>query len=178
MGQLVTLHDKQFKPYISSEQIAIAVNQVAAQIRKDFPDQSPFFLVVLNGAFMFACDLIRAFNAQCDMAFVKASSYRGTQSTGNVELQPGLNADVFAKPVIIVEDIVETGNTIDCLVSELQKAGASSIKIASLLFKKELYNKAHPIDYYGIAIGNDFVVGYGLDYKGLGRHHKEIYVLA
>jgi len=178
MGQLVTLHDKQFKPYLSEQQIAEAVKKMAKQIEEDYKHESPYFLVVLSGAFMFASDLLKTFSKQCEVAFIKASSYEGTQSTGTVKLLSGLNTEVKNKHVIVVEDIVETGNTIELLLNELKAAGAAGVKVASLLFKKELYHKPFPIHYSGIHIGNDFVVGYGLDYNGLGRNLKEIYVLA
>lgn len=178
MGQLVTLHDKQFKPYLSEQQIAQAVNKMAKQIEHDFKDESPYFLVVLNGAFMFASDLVKAFGKQCEVAFIKASSYEGTESTGHVHLPSGMTRDVKNKQVVLIEDIVETGTTIEVLLAELKAAGAAGVRIASLLIKKELYHKAFPIHYSGISIGNEFVVGYGLDYNGLGRNLKEIYVLA
>ncbi len=178
MGQLVTLHDKQFKPYLSEQQIAEAVKKMAKQIEHDFKDESPYFLVVLNGAFMFASDLLKAFGKHCEVAFIKVSSYQGTKSTGQVNLLSGINQEVKNKQVVLIEDIVETGTTIEVLLEELKTAGAASVRIASLLFKKELYHKAFPIHYSGISIGNEFVVGYGLDYNGLGRNLKEIYVLA
>jgi hypoxanthine phosphoribosyltransferase len=178
MGQLVTLHDKQFKPYLSEQQIAEAVKKMAKQIEQDFKNESPYFLVVLNGAFMFASDLLKAFGKQCEVAFIKASSYEGMHSTGEVKLLSSIHHEVKNKTVILVEDIVETGNTIEVLLSELKAAGAAGVKVASLLFKKELYKKPFQIHYSGITIGNEFVVGYGLDYNGLGRNLKEIYVLA
>jgi hypoxanthine phosphoribosyltransferase len=178
MGQAVTLHDKQFKPYLSEQQIADTVKHMAKQIEADYQNESPYFLVVLSGAFMFAADLLKAFSKPCEVAFIKASSYDGMQSTGEVKLLGGLNSEVKNKQVIVVEDIVETGNTIECLMAELKAAGAAGVKVASLLFKKEIFKKTFPIHYTGLSIGNEFVVGYGLDYNGLGRNLKEIYVLA
>lgn len=178
MGQLVTLHDKQFKPFLSEQQIAEAVKKMAKQIENDFTNETPYFLVVLNGAFMFASDLLKAFGKHCEVAFVKASSYEGTKSTGDVKLQNPVLKELKNKNVILVEDIVETGNTLEVLLSEVKASGAAGVKVASLLFKNEIYNKPFPIDYSGIRIGNEFVVGYGLDYNGLGRNLKEIYVLA
>ncbi len=178
MGQLVTLHDKQFKPYLSEEQIAETVKKMAKQIENDHKNETPFFLVVLSGAFVFAADLLRTFGRQCEVAFIKVSSYEGTQSTGEVKLINSLSKEVKNKNVILIEDIVETGNTIEVLLSELKAAGATGVKVASLLLKKDIYKKSFPIHYTGRSIGNEFVVGYGLDYNGLGRNLKEIYVLA
>ena len=178
MGQLVTLHDKQFKPYLSQQQISEAVKKIAEQIEADYPDELPFFMVVLNGAFMFATELLRSFNRKCEMAFVKTSSYSGTQSSGEVSMLLGLRENVQNKEVVIIEDIIETGTTIDMLINELKTKQASTVKVASLLLKPGVYKGKHRVDYSGIHIGNEFVVGYGLDYKGLGRNLKEIYVLA
>lgn len=178
MDQLVTLHDKHFKALISEKQIAETVKRVATNIKKDLGEQQPCFLVVLSGAVVFAADLIRAFARPCELDFVKASSYNGTNSKGEVDLDFTWKQNLNGKTVIIVEDIVETGNTITRLYAELQKAGAASIRVASFLFKKDRYKQSYPIDYYGLSIGNEFVVGYGLDYNGLGRELKQLYVLA
>ncbi len=178
MGQLVTLHDKQFRPYLSEQQIAQAVQKMAKQIEHDFKNETPYFLVVLNGAFMFASDLLKAFGKQCEVAFIKASSYEGTKSTGQVNLIHGIGKEVQNKQVVLIEDIVETGTTLEVVLDELKKLGVAGVRIASLLIKKELYRGNFPIQYTGISIGNEFVVGYGLDYNGLGRNLKEIYVLA
>lgn len=178
MDQLVTLHDKHFKVFISEQEIAETVNRMATNIKTDLGERQPFFLVVLSGAVVFAADLIRAFARPCELDFVKASSYDGTSSKGSVDLEFRWKQNLEGKAVIIVEDIVETGNTITRLYAELQKAGAASIRVASFLFKKDRYHQAHPIDYYGLSIGNEFVVGYGLDYNGLGRELKQLYVLA
>ncbi|HQQ94849.1 MAG TPA: hypoxanthine phosphoribosyltransferase [Bacteroidia bacterium] len=177
MGQLVTLHDRQFKPYISQQQIAEAVKRIAEQIELDYKDELPFFLVVLNGAFMFATDLLRSFNRKCELAFIKAASYSGVKSSGQVNLLIGLAEDVKDKRVLIVEDIVETGSTVEKLVRELHTRGVKDVKVASLLLKTGIYIGEQPINYSGLHIGNEFVVGYGLDYNGLGRNLKEIYVL-
>lgn len=178
MGQLVTLHDKQFRPYISQQQISEAVKKIAEQIDQDYEKELPFFLVVLNGAFMFATDLLKSFNRHCEMAFVKTSSYIGTKSSGKVNMLIGLSEDVKDRNVVIIEDIVETGTTVDKLVQELKNRNVASVRIASLLLKPSVYKGAQEVHYCGINIGNEFVVGYGLDYKGLGRNLKEIYVLA
>lgn len=178
MGGLITLNDKQFKPFISQQQLSDAVQKIAGLIHEDFKTESPFFLVVLNGAFMFASDLMKEIKIPCEISFVKTSSYSGTSSSGNIEFLIGLNENVKGKSVVIVEDIVETGLTIDKLIIELKLKKVKQIKIATILMKPEAYKLSHTIDYPGIHIGKDFVVGYGLDYNGLGRNLKEIHVLA
>lgn len=178
MGQFITLYDKQFKPFITKQQIAEAVKKVAGLIQQDFKNESPFFLVVLNGAFMFATDLMKEINMPCELGFMKTASYEGTVSKGEVDVLIGLKENVEGKSVVIIEDIVETGNTIQKIMDELSTRKAKQIKVASMLTKPKAHQHAHKIDYAGIEIDNDFVVGYGLDYKGLGRNLNEIYVLA
>lgn len=178
MGQLITLYDKQFKPFIAKQQIAEAVKKVAGLIQQDFKNESPFFLVVLNGAFMFATDLMKEMHISCELGFIKTASYEGTASKGSVDVLIGLKENVEGKSVVIIEDIVETGNTIQKIMDELSTRKAKQIKVASMLTKPKAHQHLHKIDYAGIEIDNDFVVGYGLDYRGLGRNLNEIYVLA
>ena len=178
MSEIVTIKDKQFKPFISAEKIEVAVKKVAAGINKDLEKEMPLFLVVLNGSFMFASDLLKEVKFPCEICFIKIASYHGTASSGAVTELIGLTEDVAGRTVVIVEDIVDTGNTIEKLVNILQKKQAKDIRIATALFKPEAYKKNFKIHYAGIEIGNDFVVGYGLDYDQLGRNLKEIYVLA
>lgn len=175
---MVTLKDKQFKPYISSEKILEAVKQVATKINSDLAGESPVFLAVLNGSFMFAADLMKEINLNCEISFVKLASYHGTTSTGTVSELIGLNQDLTGRTVIIVEDIVDTGNTIVKLTELLKDKNVKSYKIATAFFKPSVYKKSIKIDYVGMEIPNDFVVGYGLDYDGLGRNLKDVFVLA
>lgn len=175
---IVTLKDKQFKPYINSEQIEVAVKKVAQQINTDLKNELPLFIAVLNGSFMFAADLMKQIEIPCEISFVKMASYHGTESTGKVNELIGLNQNIEGRTVVVIEDIVDTGNTIEKLTSMLKDKKVKSFKIATALFKPSVYKKDIKIDYVGIEIPNDFVVGYGLDYDGLGRNLKDILVIA
>ncbi len=174
----ITLHGKRFRVCTAAAQIEEAVAAVAEKINRDLKDvDTPIFLSVLNGSFMFTADLMRKIEVECDVVFIKLASYSGTSSTGEVKQIMGLNTDVKGRTVIIVEDIVETGNTIEELCRILKEAGAADIKVCTLLLKPEAYRKEIKIDYAALQIPNDFIVGYGLDYNQLGRQYKDIYVL-
>ncbi len=175
--QRVTLKDKTFVPYITCDKILASVKQVATKINADLAADNPLFLVVLNGSFMFAADLLKEVTIPCEISFIKLASYHGTTSTGTVTEMIGLTEDVENRTVVIVEDIVDTGVTIEKLMALLTKKRVKQIKIASFLLKPEAYKKSTKIDYVGIEIPNDFVIGYGLDYDGLGRNLKDVYVL-
>ncbi len=176
--ELIKLKDKTFKPYIKAGKIEEAVRVVANHINVDMETKFPLFLVVLNGAFMFAADLLKEVNVLSEVCFIKVASYAGTKSTGAVSELIGLTEEVKDRQVIIIEDIVDSGVTLEKLYGLLQKKGAKDIKVASFLLKPGSYKKNIPVDYVGIEIPNDFVVGYGLDYDGLGRNLKEVYVIA
>lgn len=174
----IKLHDKTFKLFITSKEIEERVEAVANRLNKDLKDvDTPLFLSVLSGSFIFAADLIRKINVQSDIAFIKLTSYEGTGSTGNVKQIMGLSKSVVGKTVVIVEDIVETGNTIAELYRILKEAGAAEIKICALMFKPASYKKDVKIDYPVFNIPDDFIIGYGLDYNQLGRQYKDIYVI-
>ncbi len=174
----ITLHDKRFKICMTAEEIDRAVAAVAEKMNNDLKDvDTPIFLSVLNGSFMFTADLVRKLDIQSDVVFIKLASYEGTESTGKVKQVMGLTQSVTGRTVVIVEDIVETGNTIEEMVNILRKEGAADIKICTLLFKPKAYRKEIKIDYAALQIPNDFIVGYGLDYNQLGRQYKDIYVL-
>jgi len=176
--ETVLLHDKLFKHYIPANQIHKAIDALAAQMNKELKDEPlPLFLSVLNGAFMFTADLIRKLDFDLELSFIKVSSYHGTQSTGEVSEIIGLNTSVEGRTVVIVEDIVDTGITIEKLVEKLQKSHPKQIKICTMLLKPEQYKKALPLDYVALKIPNAFIVGYGLDYNSLGRHLSDIYVI-
>ncbi len=174
---IITVKDKSFKPYISEEELQTSVEKVASKINDDYKDSAPIFLGILNGSFMFFGDLLKSIDLECTVSFVKLASYEGTNSTGEVNQLIGLNEDISGKDIILVEDIVDTGNTLVKLHEILSKKNAKSIKIATLLYKPAAYKKDHPIDYVGLEIPNAFVLGYGLDYDGLGRNLSSIYVL-
>ena len=174
----VVLHDKKFKICMTAAQIDNAVAKVAEKINTDLKDVDvPIFLSILNGSFMFTADLMRKIEVKSDVVFVKLASYQGTESTGEVKQIVGLTKGVEGKTVVVVEDIVETGNTIEEIHKILKDAGAADIKICTLLYKPDAYKKDIPIDYAALQIPNDFMVGYGLDYNQLGRQYKDIYVL-
>ena len=174
----VVLHDKKFKICMTAAQIDQAVAKVAEKINTDLKDvEVPIFLSILNGSFMFTADLMRKIEVKSDVVFVKLASYQGTESTGEVKQIVGLTKGVEGKTVVVVEDIVETGNTIEEIHKILKDAGAADIKICTLLYKPDAYKKDIPIHYAALQIPNDFIVGYGLDYNQLGRQYKDIYVL-
>ena len=174
----IEIHDKKFRVCTTAAQIDEAVSRVAQQINEDLKDtDTPIFLSVLNGSFMFTADLMRKITVKSDVVFIKLSSYEGTSSSGNVKQIMGLTKSVEGRTVVVVEDIVETGNTIEEMYRILKEAGAADIKICTLLLKPDAYRKEIKIDYVALQIPNDFIVGYGLDYNQLGRQYKDIYVL-
>lgn len=177
-NQLIKIHDKYFEPFIWAEDIAEKVAEMGKHITADYQDKCPLFLSVLNGAFVFAADLVRAVETDCEMTFVKLTSYRGTATTGTVQTVLGLDADVRGRHIIIVEDIVDTGNTLHNFMKELAKNQPASIAIAACFFKPDALKHPLSIKYLGFEIPNKFVVGYGLDYDGLGRNLPSVWQLA
>ena len=173
----ITLHDKKFKPYISAEKISEAVNKIAERINIDYKDRSPIFLSVLNGSFMFTADLLKKVSIPCELSFIKLASYQGTQSTGNVKTLIGLDLQLNNRSVIIVEDIVDTGKTMIEFIPILNSMSVKDVAIASLLVKPDALQFDVDVKYKGLEIPNDFIVGYGLDYNGLGRNLPDIYVI-
>ncbi|MFM7668476.1 MAG: hypoxanthine phosphoribosyltransferase [Bacteroidota bacterium] len=177
MGVPIQIHDKQFSLFIPSDFILNEVESLANRLELDYEEKNPIFLVVLNGAFMFAADLLKFYNKNCDISFIKLSSYKGFESTGTVNQQMELLIDVKDRHVIIVEDIVDTGLTIESLTRNLKKLNPASIEICSLLFKPEAFKGTIPPKYQGFVIANKFVLGYGLDYNERGRNLKDLYQL-
>jgi len=171
----VKLLDKEFEISISAQEIDASIEKVAKQINKDYEGKNPLFIIVLNGAFMFASDLLKKINIDCQITFVKLSSYVGTKSTHLVRELIGLDESLSGRQVIVVEDIIDTGITMANTIPKLMKLQADDVKIATLLFKPNAFQKDYPIDYIGIEIPNDFIVGYGLDYDGFGRNLPDIY---
>ena len=171
------LHDLKFTPFISEAKITTAIEKVAEEINADFKGETPIFLGILNGAFLFASELIKRFKGDCEVSFVKLSSYQGTSSSGEVKSLMGLNQSLEGRSVIVIEDIIDTGNTLESIYELLEKEKVKQFRIATLFFKPEAYKKNFPIDYFGMQIPNDFIVGYGLDYKELGRNLTQVYKL-
>lgn len=175
---MIQLHDKHFVPFISAEEIDFAITNMAKQMDGDFFDDIPVFIGVLNGSFMVLSDLMKHYRGMCEVSFVKMASYEGTQSTNQVKQLIGLNENLEGKTVVIVEDIVDTGNTIEELKAIFKEQKVKHLKIATLFLKADVYKKDIKLDYVGIRIPNKFIVGFGLDYDGLGRNLKDIYQLA
>ena len=174
---LIQLHDLKFEPFISEDRITQSIDKIAEKINRDFKDKNPIFLGVLNGAFMVASEIIKRFDGNCEVTFVKLGSYEGTLTTGKVETLIGLTHSIEGREVIVIEDIVDTGKTLAALDRILKIEKVAGYKIATLFFKPEAYQKDYKIDYIGMEIPNDFIVGYGLDYDGLGRNLTQIYKL-
>ena len=169
--------DKEFAPSIAAEEILTQVRRVASEINRDYDGESPLFLVVLNGAFIFAADLMREISLPAEVSFVKLASYQGTASSGTVREIIGLNTDITGRPLIIVEDIVESGITMAHMIDTLKRQNPKSIDICTLLLKPQKMEVKLDIRYAAMEIPNDFILGYGLDYNGLGRGLKDIYTL-
>ena len=177
MKNRIKLKDKTFRVLISAEEIDKAVTRVAEQLNERYEGRTPIFLGVLNGSFLFLADLVRKVNFENQVAFVKISSYVGTESTGRVTQQLGLDFDIEGRDIVIVEDIVETGHSMTYLLDYLKSKNPASISICTLFFKPEKFLYDYDIDYTALSIGNEFIVGYGLDYDQLGRNLKDIYVI-
>ena len=173
----IQLHDKTFEVYISETGIAEIVNSVATAINNSGVEK-PLFIAVLNGSFLFAADIMRKITIpNAEISFIKLASYQGTESSGIVNELIGLNQDLKGRNIIILEDIIDTGNTLEKIIKLFQNKEIASFKTATLLYKPKAYKKEIPIDYIGKSIPNDFVVGYGLDYEEIGRNLPHIYKL-
>lgn len=175
--ETIRIHDKEFVPSIPAEDILVQVRRVAKEINRDYEGQQPLFLVVLNGSFIFAADLMREITLPADVSFVKLASYQGTASSGTVREVIGLNTDITGRPIIIVEDIVESGLTMAHMIATLKRQNPKSIDICTLLLKPEKLEVQLDIKYVAMEIPNDFIVGYGLDYNEHGRNLKDIYTI-
>jgi adenylate kinase len=177
MEDSVTLHGKRFKGFIPEADILAAVQKVADAIARDYKDEVPVFVGVLNGAFMFVSDFLKRYPYPCELSFVKLSSYTGLTSTGIVETLLDLPDQVEGRHVIILEDIVDTGRTLQELVHLFSNKNVKDFKIAALFYKSDIYNGEYAIDYFGLEIPDKFIVGYGLDYREQGRNLRDIYQL-
>jgi len=172
----MTVKDLQFELFITQDQINKRVEQLASSLQKDYKGKTPTFLIILNGAFMFASDLMKHYQGQCKVSFMRLASYRGTRSTGKINNY--LDAEQLEnEDIIIIEDIVDTGNSIEYIIQHLKTKNLKSYRIASLFYKPNAYKKSYSIDYIGFEIPDKFILGYGLDYNGLGRNLPDIYQL-
>jgi len=172
---IIQILDKKFETFIPFEKINAAIKQMAVKINNDLKEKTPIFLVILNGSFMFAGDLMKKMEFPCEISFIKLASYAGTQSTENVKELIGFNEDIKGRTIVIVEDIIDSGFTLAGVTKQLNEMGAGEVKIATLLFKPQAFKETYKIDYIGLDIPNDFIVGYGLDYNQQGRNYKDIY---
>ncbi len=171
----VKILDKEFKITIPAASVKQVIDNMALQITNDYTDEEVFFVGILNGAFMFSADLIKKIRLQCQVSFVKLSSYDGSSSSGEVRELIGLIDDIKGRHVIVLEDIVETGLTLETIIKLLKPMKPASLKIATLLFKPQAYQQNLKLDYIGLEIPNQFIIGYGLDYNGYGRNYEDIY---
>ena len=171
----VVLGDLRFREFISESEVQERVKEMADRISIDLHNETPVFLPVLNGAFRLAADLVTKMDLSCEFSFIKMKSYEGTKSTEVVNELIGLDSDISGRTVVVVEDIVDTGNTLEKILALLEQQKPQKILISSLLLKPEVYNQKRKIDYLGMEIPDEFVVGYGLDYNGLGRELNAIY---
>jgi len=174
---VIQLHDKTFVPFISAQEIDFAIEQIARMVENDFVGEIPVFIGVLNGSFMVVSDFMKHYKGACELSFVKMASYQGTSSTNDVKELIGINQNLEGRSVVLIEDIIDTGNTLAELKAMLKAQNVKHFKIATLFFKPEAYKKDIKIDYIGIRIPNKFIVGYGLDYNELGRNLPEVYQL-
>jgi hypoxanthine phosphoribosyltransferase len=173
--EVIVINDKQFELLIEQEVIENEIKRVAERINKELKDKRPLFIAVLNGAFMFAGELMKQVNILSEITFVRLASYHGTTSTNDLKTVLGLNESIKGRSVVIVEDIVDSGNTMVSLLEELGKYEPEEIRIATLLYKPAAMKQKLNLDYVALEIPNDFIVGYGLDYNGYGRNLKDIY---
>ncbi|MBS1661396.1 MAG: hypoxanthine phosphoribosyltransferase [Bacteroidetes bacterium] len=174
---IIRVHDKDFEPYLSAGEIEAKIQGIARQVDKDYADKKPLFVAILNGSFMFASDLFKAITIESEICFIKLASYKGTKSTGQVITAIGLDTDMHGRHVIILEDIVDTGKTLSEFLPQLEHQQPASLKIAALLHKPEATVYPISVDYLGFSVPNKFLLGYGLDYDGLGRNIPSIYKL-
>ena len=171
----IQLLDKEFKLSISAEEISNAIKNIGERLNKDLKNKDVIFLGILNGAFMFASDLLRHITFDCQISFLKLASYQGTSNSGTVKRLIGINENIANKTVVVIEDIVDSGITIEHIIKQLNGYEPTEIKIATLLLKPGTYKKSIKLDYVGMEIPDDFIVGYGLDYNGYGRNLQNIY---
>ena len=177
MHHPVTIHDKQFQIYLSEEQILNRVQELGKQITTDYEGKKPIFISILNGVFVFAADLVRSTATNCEISFVKLASYDGLQSTGSISEKIGLEIDLKDRHVILVEDIIDSGETLHQFLPEIEKMQPASLNLAVLLLKPDAVKYDFDIRYLGFSIPDEFVIGYGMDYDGLGRNLRGLYQL-
>jgi hypoxanthine phosphoribosyltransferase len=174
---IIRVHDKDFEPYLPAEQITKKIKEIAVRMDADYEGKKPLFVAILNGSFMFASDLFKSLTIEAEICFIKLASYKGTKSSGQVITAIGLDTDMHGRHVVILEDIVDTGKTLSEFLPQLEHQQPASLKIAALLHKPEATVYPISVDYLGFSVPNKFLLGYGLDYDGLGRNIPSIYKL-
>lgn len=174
---VIKVNNKEFEPYLSAADIQERIADLGARINSDYEGKRPIFIAILNGSFMFASDLFKEITIDAEICFIKLASYKGTRSTGNVITSIGLDEPLKDRHVVIIEDIVDTGNTLHKFLPQLHNQQPASLKIAALLHKPEALEHPIQIDYLGFSVPNKFLLGFGLDFDGLGRNLAEIYKL-
>ena len=175
--ELIKLHDKTFEPYVSAEELNQITERMASEVYQDLQESRPIFIAILNGSFMFAADFLRHYKGECEISFVKMASYEGTQSTGKIHQLIGLSTPVEGRDVVILEDIIDTGNTLEEIYRLFENQKVKSFRVATLFFKPDAYKKDLKIDYVGKPIPNRFIVGYGLDFDEIARNLPQVYQL-
>lgn len=175
--ELIKLHDKTFEPYVSAEELNQINERMASEVYQDLQESRPIFIAILNGSFMFAADFLRHYKGECEISFVKMASYQGTQSTGKIHQLIGLSTPVEGRDVVILEDIIDTGNTLEEIYRLFENQKVKSFRVATLFFKPDAYKKDLKIDYVGKPIPNRFIVGYGLDFDEIARNLPQVYQL-
>ncbi len=175
--ELIKLHDKTFEPYVSAEELNQITERMASEVYQDLQESRPIFIAILNGSFMFAADFLRHYKGECEISFVKMASYKGTQSTGKIHQLIGLSTPVEGRDLVILEDIIDTGNTLEEIYRIFEDKKVNSFRVATLFFKPDAYKKDLKIDYVGKPIPNRFIVGYGLDFDEIARNLPQVYQL-
>lgn len=175
--ELIKIHDKTFEPYVSAEELNQINERMASEVYQDLQESRPIFIAILNGSFMFAADFLRHYKGECEISFVKMASYEGTQSTGKIHQLIGLSTPVEGRDVVILEDIIDTGNTLEEIYRIFEDKKVNSFRVATLFFKPDAYKKDLKIDYVGKPIPNRFIVGYGLDFDEIARNLPQVYQL-
>ena len=175
MSDIITIDDRKFVKYISEKEIDAAIDVVAEKVNREYADDVPLILIVLNGGIVFGCDLMKRLTVPCQLGCIRVKSYSGTKTTEKVREVVGLEEDVTGRRVLIIDDIIDTGNTMEYLVNLFLSKKAKDVKIAALTYKPESYRKSFPLDFIGLEIPNKFIVGRGMDYNELGRNFPDIY---
>lgn len=171
----IKLKDKIFKPYMCKEEIEQIINDLAVKLKEEYKDKDPLFIAILNGSFIFAADLMKQLDFPCRISFIKVCSYEGICTSNNIKQLIGLKENLENENIVILEDIIDTGITIEGIINTINMQKPASVKVCTFLFKPESFIKSYKIDFIGKSIPNDFVVGYGLDYDGYGRNIPSIY---